>query len=89
MPLAAGPRSWYHPVRLDSSESMAVRILSQEQVTSILDMKTCVDLVEQALRTLTRGGAVLPLRTVLRIPDGRGVFGTMPPNVDLKAILAP
>jgi ornithine cyclodeaminase len=71
---------------------MAVRILSQEQVTSILDMKTCVDLVEQALRTLTRGGAVLPLRTVLRIPDGRGVFGTMPSYLDppdamgLKAI---
>jgi ornithine cyclodeaminase len=57
---------------------MPVRILSQEQVTSILDMKTCIDLVDQALRTLTRGGAILPLRTMLWLPEGRGIFGTMP-----------
>ena len=41
-------------------------------------MPACVDLMDQTLRTLTRGGAVLPLRTMLRLPDGRGVFGSMP-----------
>ena len=41
-------------------------------------MPACVDLMDQTLRTLTRGGAILPLRTMLRLPDGRGVFGSMP-----------
>ena len=57
---------------------MPVRIISQAQVTQLLAMPACVDLMDQTLRTLTRGGAVLPLRTMLRLPDGRGVFGSMP-----------
>ena len=57
---------------------MPVRIITQDQVNHLLAMPACVDLMEQTLRTLTRGGAVLPLRTMLRIPDGRGVFGSMP-----------
>ncbi len=57
---------------------MPVRIISQDQVNQLLAMPACVDLMDQTLRTLTRGGAVLPLRTMLRIPDGRGIFGSMP-----------
>ncbi len=57
---------------------MPVRIISQAQVNQLLAMPACVDLMDQALRTLTRGGAILPLRTMLRLPDGRGVFGSMP-----------
>ncbi len=57
---------------------MPVRIISQAEVTQLLAMPACVDLMDQTLRTLTRGGAVLPLRTMLRLPDGRGVFGSMP-----------
>jgi ornithine cyclodeaminase len=71
---------------------MPVRIINQAQVEQLLPMGDCMRLVEEALRTLTRGGAVLPLRTILRLPDQRGVFGTMPsylnpPDVmGLKAI---
>ena len=57
---------------------MPVRILTQEQVTALLPMSDCVPLMEETLRTLARGGAVLPLRTIVRLPDGRGVFGSMP-----------
>jgi len=57
---------------------MPVRILTQDQVTALLPMADCVDLMEQALRTLTRGGAILPLRTIVKLPEGRGVFGSMP-----------
>jgi len=57
---------------------MPVRILTQEQVTALLPMADCMDLMEQTLRTLARGGATLPLRTIVRIPGDRGVFGSMP-----------
>jgi ornithine cyclodeaminase len=71
---------------------MPVRILSQSEVTSILDMKSCVELVDRAFRTLTKGGAVMPLRTMLWLPEGKGIFGTMPSymnppdGIGLKAI---
>jgi ornithine cyclodeaminase len=71
---------------------MPVRLLDQEQVTALLGMRECMGVMDQALRAMTRGGAVLPLRTILRLPDGRGAFGVMPSYLDppdaigLKAI---
>lgn len=71
---------------------MAVRLIDQEQVTALLGMRECMGVMEEALRTLARGGAVLPLRTMLRVPGDRGVFGVMPSYLDppdaiaLKAI---
>jgi ornithine cyclodeaminase/alanine dehydrogenase-like protein (mu-crystallin family) len=41
-------------------------------------MADCVAAMEATLRTLSRGGAILPLRTMLRLPEGRGIFGSMP-----------
>jgi ornithine cyclodeaminase len=57
---------------------MPTRILTAGQVRALLPMPECIDLMERTLRTLAVGGAVLPLRTVMRLPGGRGVFGTMP-----------
>ncbi len=71
---------------------MSTRILTQQQVTELLPMADCVDLMDQTLRTLARGGAILPLRTMLRLPEGRGIFGSMPSylnppdGIGLKAI---
>jgi ornithine cyclodeaminase/alanine dehydrogenase-like protein (mu-crystallin family) len=71
---------------------MPVRILNQAQVTELLPMRECIELMDGVLRTLTGGGALLPLRTVLRLPDGRGIFGVMPAQLSapeslgLKAI---
>lgn len=71
---------------------MSVRILTQQQVTELLPMVDCVPLMEGTLRTMTRGGALLPLRTILRLPEGKGIFGSMPSYLDppkaigLKAI---
>ena len=71
---------------------MSVRILDQKQVTELLPMGECIEVMDAALRTLARGDAVLPLRPVLRLPDGIGVFGIMPAwlgaphSLGLKAI---
>src|SRR5688572_14332995 len=69
-----------------------MRILNQAQVIELLPMAECVELMEAALMTLSRGEATLPLRTVFRVPPGRGIFGVMPahlskpPALGLKAI---
>ncbi len=57
---------------------MPVRILNQTEITALLPMEECVEVMDRALRTLSQGGAQLPLRTVLRLPEDRGFFGVMP-----------
>lgn len=66
---------------------MAVRILDQAQVTELLPMKECIEVMERALRTLAEGGAMLPLRTVLKLPEGRGAFGVMPAHLSAPSAL--
>ena len=41
-------------------------------------MGPCIDLMSEALASLARGEALLPLRTVLRLPAGRSAFAAMP-----------
>ena len=60
---------------------MAVRILNQAEVTALLPMAECIEVMDGALRTLSSGGALLPLRSVLRLPGGRGLFGVMPASL--------
>jgi ornithine cyclodeaminase len=66
---------------------MPVRILNQAEVTALLPMAECVEVMDQALRTLSAGDALLPLRTVLRLPDGKGFFGVMPAHLGAPAAL--
>jgi ornithine cyclodeaminase/alanine dehydrogenase-like protein (mu-crystallin family) len=71
---------------------MPVRLLNQAQVTELLPMEECIEVMDRVLRTLAAGGAQLPLRTVLRLPASRGIFGVMPAQLSdpdalgLKAI---
>ncbi len=67
--------------------SMAVRILSQAEVTALLPMEECIEVMEAALRTLADGGAQLPLRSVLRLPEAKGLFGVMPARLADPATL--
>ena len=53
-------------------------IINQKQVTQLLPMRDCIGLMRQALTTLAQGDAVLPLRTVMRLPDQKNFFGVMP-----------
>ena len=53
-------------------------ILSRREVESLLDMPTCIELMEQALASLARGDVILPLRPVIRIPDSPNAFAVMP-----------
>jgi ornithine cyclodeaminase/alanine dehydrogenase-like protein (mu-crystallin family) len=41
-------------------------------------MAECIEVMAEALRALAKGDAMLPLRTVMRLPDGRSAFAAMP-----------
>jgi ornithine cyclodeaminase len=55
-----------------------VRVISKADVERLLPMRECVDLMADALATLARGDAVLPLRQMVWQPDQRGMIGVMP-----------
>src|SRR5829696_1249655 len=57
---------------------MKVLIINGSEVRRLLPMNECMDVMAQALATLARGDAILPLRPVMWLPDKRGALGMMP-----------
>lgn len=57
---------------------MGVRILTEADVRTLLPMDECVDAMAEVFRTLSRGDALQPLRSLMRIPDKSGLLGLMP-----------
>lgn len=57
---------------------MKVLHVNATGVRRLLPMAACVGLMRDALMTFTRGDAVLPLRSAVRLPDGSGLLGLMP-----------
>jgi ornithine cyclodeaminase len=53
-------------------------ILDQQAVTELLPMRECIDLMVSTLSTLARGDTILPLRTVVLIPNTNDAFAVMP-----------
>ncbi len=49
-------------------------ILNRSEVASVLTMKDCMAVVEQAFRELSEGTAVLPLRTAITPPGGLSLY---------------
>jgi len=49
-------------------------ILTKEDVMTVLNMKDCIKVVEQAFLESNKGTAVLPLRTVITPPDGLSLY---------------
>src|SRR5215203_3922678 len=57
---------------------MPFLFLDRADVESLLPMDECIEVVEEALRSLARGEAVQPLRSALWMPDRHGLLGVMP-----------
>ena len=55
-----------------------MRLITEAEVPGLLPMGECMDVMADALATLARGGAILPLRHLMRIPQKAGIFGMMP-----------
>ena len=56
----------------------SVRFIGQADVPRLLPMAACVPLMAEALKSLARGDAEQPLRSVIRLPGRNGLLGTMP-----------
>ena len=57
---------------------MKVLFLNERDVHALFQMPAAVPLMREALSTLAKGDAVLPLRNMVRLPDGHGILGLMP-----------
>jgi ornithine cyclodeaminase len=55
-----------------------VLFVNEAGVEALLPMKRCVAIVRDALAALSRGDVVMPLRSMVRLPDGHGLLGLMP-----------
>ena len=61
---------------------MDVTVLSAEDVAKLLPMRDCIQVMREALASLARGKALVPLRMVMRMPDASGFLGVMPGQID-------
>jgi ornithine cyclodeaminase len=57
---------------------MKVLIANQTEVTQLLPMSECIEVIAEALKMLAGGDGILPLRTMLVLPGGQNVMGLMP-----------
>ncbi len=60
---------------------MNTLIIPQSLVPELLPMAECVEVMAQALAALARGEAVLPLRSMVWMPDKSGLIGLMPAHL--------
>jgi len=72
---------------------MKTLVVSYSEAKQLLPMHECIDVMADALSALARGEAAMPLRTIFRPQDVRGVMAMMPsfrqgnvPLFGLKAI---
>jgi len=66
---------------------MKVLVVNQAEVARLLPMGECIAAMEEALKALARGEALLPLRQVVMLPNNLGALAAMPAYAEtLKAI---
>ncbi len=63
---------------MQTKGTMQVLIANQEQVTELLPMGECIDVMAEALAMLAGGDALLPVRTMLLLPGRADLLGLMP-----------
>jgi len=57
---------------------MKVLLINKEEVSAILSMEACIDLMSETLKTLSGGKSMQPLRQAMWLPDKSGLLGMMP-----------
>jgi ornithine cyclodeaminase/alanine dehydrogenase-like protein (mu-crystallin family) len=55
-----------------------IRILRAADVRRLLPMPACIELMHTTMIAVSEGRAVVPLRSLLMLPDKRGAMGNMP-----------
>jgi ornithine cyclodeaminase/alanine dehydrogenase-like protein (mu-crystallin family) len=57
---------------------VAVRVISGADLRKLLPYRDCVEAVDAAMREVSAGNALMPLRQIMRLPTGQGALGLMP-----------
>ena len=57
-------------------------ILDADAVRRALPMRDCIEAMSSVMRSVSRGGAQMPLRTILNVPGSDLLFGAMPGCLD-------
>lgn len=56
----------------------ATLVLTQADVRSLLPMDACMDLMAEVLSSVSAGEGLNPLRSLMPLPEGKGILGMMP-----------
>jgi ornithine cyclodeaminase/alanine dehydrogenase-like protein (mu-crystallin family) len=64
---------------------VTIKVISGQDIRRLLSYPDCVDAVEAAMRRVSLGGALLPLRHGMPLPNGQGALGMMPGFLDEPA----
>ena len=59
-------------------QSLDLRVITGADVRRLLPYDDCVEAVAGAMRAVSLGKTVMPLRQIMRLPGGQGALGTMP-----------
>jgi ornithine cyclodeaminase/alanine dehydrogenase-like protein (mu-crystallin family) len=57
---------------------MDIRVLRAAEVRALLPMKECIDIMQRTMIALSEGRAMVPLRSVMAMPEAAGMLGSMP-----------
>lgn len=57
---------------------MEIRALRDHEIAALLPMNECIELMASTMMAVSAGQAVLPLRSVLKMPGDIGMMGMMP-----------
>ncbi|MHB8625127.1 MAG: ornithine cyclodeaminase family protein [Aggregatilineales bacterium] len=66
---------------------MEILIVNQAEVVELLPMAECIDVMAEALKALSQGDVILPLRPVLWLPEKVGALGMMPGYIGSQSIM--
>jgi ornithine cyclodeaminase/alanine dehydrogenase-like protein (mu-crystallin family) len=59
-------------------QRLEIRVIAGDDVRRLLSYSDCVEAVASAMRAVSAGSTVMPLRQIMRLPGGQGALGTMP-----------
>jgi len=59
-------------------------LITSTHVNELMSMKECFDVLENAFIKLSQGEAILPLRSLIRLPEKGKIFGMMPSVLNVE-----
>jgi len=61
-----------------AADSQRILVLTSSEIKLLLPMAECIELMSDALKDLSKGELIQPLRSIVRPPDADGVMAMMP-----------